>query len=212
MQMKKKRRRRQKLKTQCYSSDERRKHTATSCMLFQSIWNRITKYANVWSHLNLFLFHLLFFFLSFLLLYMGQKYFNSNLKVSHWKKKIRSKNLYGGLCAFALDVNQSGCSAVSRFGLFYCCCCWVFILLQIYTNQAAQRHSLLCATDSTHSSSTDKCTMCFKLKPDTGSTITRSLARSLSQGCSSSGLLAEMQSGSIFICWFVCFVWFGLFC
>lgn len=66
---------------------------------------------------------------------------------------------------------------------------------------------MLCATDSTHSSSTDKCTMCFKLKPDTGSTIARSLALT---GPLIVRSVAEMQSGSIFICWFVCLVWFVL--
>lgn len=71
------------------------------------IFSRLTQYATVWSHLNLFLLVLFAFCLLFLLLYLGQKYFNSNLKVSHWKTKDEEVRIFmEDFVLFALDINR----------------------------------------------------------------------------------------------------------
>lgn len=60
-----------------------------------------------WSHFTCLLLFVLFCFIVLFAVVHGSKVFYYQLESFPLeKKKIRSQNLYGGLCAFALDVNR----------------------------------------------------------------------------------------------------------
>lgn len=100
-----KKRKKTKTQTQCDSIEEGKKKIVQPHLACKLILNRITKYATVWNHCNLFLFFSFSFFVAVSLVVHGSKVFLITWKFPIGKKKIRwSKNLYGGLFAFALDI------------------------------------------------------------------------------------------------------------
>lgn len=97
-------------------------------------------------------------------------------------------------------------------GLVYFIVVVEFLFFYRYTLTKRHRDTLCSVQLTAHTAAAQTNARCVSSWNPTqvARSLARPLARSLSQGRSSSGLSAEMQSGSIFICWFVCLVWFVL--